>query len=520
MRLSAFVIALCFLFSATVLGDDLSSFSLSAEPNKYSNGQTFKGYTKYGVLGFGSTYDEYPILSEPQAVTLKSEQNSSIRGFRHPRHLESSPTNRIYFCNYPSGAQGELVYLDKGVAAVRAPCPSEGHGGSEDEDIYFFPANQVQLAGQPEASPQDESKTEAAYVPEGVATPASPSLSRLPIDKIEGTISSESLVSQRSSKSYFSSTEEYLKCYPTPYQEKYDKHLKEAIEIASQEFNVTLNPVTGEEVYLGLSMENHDPVAQLVSAKTLKSRSNWIDIHPHADVLKCLFRKESLFDPSKTSHTGAAGLGQQVDGNIKEIKCMLYGCTQKGHKRRPEPWAKAVMESYHQKINLLPKKTKDFLWTNSKTGKRCEPRISSKSDAYCPIHSITATALYQVKLESIIRRNYDRFKLHGDFEGDELIYVSAIMAAGHNAGETHIGRISDLDDPASWDQRLVAIQTSKRRSEVKGYVESMKACIGGDKKPMYPGDRMSQDPICLKPDVKLPDKVPVPTPSPRSRGTR
>ncbi len=511
-------------YSFFALADELSRFSLTGNPTEYSDTNKFRAYTKHSVFGLGSRYVEFPTLKNPISVRIGRNGNS-VKGYSHPQTMKSNATNPKYVCTLPADTSAELVFLDQNYAAVRVNCPTGAVNGSGSDDVVFVSLNDVQLQSgdQSSKSDEDDSSTEAGLLDErmGMASDSTPKLEALPFDKIEGAVSTKSLVSQRTGNSYFSSTEEYLKCYPTKNQKAYEAHLRRAIEEASEEFTIAVNPMTKQETVLK-GKEGFDPIGFLAAGHSDKkgAPTTWIQIRPHADVLKCIFRKESLFDPAATSPRNAAGLGQQITDNITEIKCLLYGCRLKGKRRRAEGWAKPLWDNYYQKINTLPPATKKYLMTNSKTGKACGPELNSKTDAYCPFHSIAATALYQVKMESILRKNYDKFKFSGDFVGDELIYVNASIAAGHNAGEGHVGKLSVLDDPEDWGKRLTGLQkSSARRKEVGGYFEVMKACIGGDKKPMFPEDQLSDDPVCHK-DTLSPNQVPIPTPAPRQKAPK
>lgn len=478
--------------------DDFSNQSIDRNSQNYDQRKVFRAYDKKGPLGFGSNYSEFPTLKNPPAVAVGVDSLKPVRGYSHPSLIQSGSTNSMYHCDYQPGLRGKMLYAKDNFVAVQLPCPDRVINGKEGDDVVFFPANQVSKS----QVSDEEAKTEAAFVG-NPTTEKSDRLLNVPTEKIEGAVSAKSLVSERSSNAYFNSTEEYLRCYPTPNQENYNKHIKPALELASKEFRVAMSPVTGSVAYLEQG-DGKDPIAMLASEKVAEAEGTWIDVHPHPDILKCMIRKESLFDPAATSQTGAAGLGQQVSQNVEEINCMLYGCGAKNKRRAALPWAAKMKDSFYNQARKLPESTQSYLWTNAKTGARCGDIMKSKEDAYCPIHSIMATALYQVKLETIIRKNYDKLKTSGDFEGDELILASAMMASGHNAGEGNISKATQNGDPDQWLTQMLSNTTGARTKEVRGYFKSMKACVGGDKQPMSANETLDRAAICHKLDPFVP----------------
>lgn len=480
---------------------DWSELSYSKASDLYQNESPIQRQVPTSSFSFFNKTVEFARLKKPLRVRIPVS-SGSVLGVTDPSYLKSGSPGIYkgsYHCNYSSEITGEVVHVGSGYAAVKLDPSVKGcnmglNKGQKEPEIVFFDSARIapdvqddtgSITNQSRADNLEERMSGASASQECKLCKNPAALDKIPTDKIEALgyqetkpsnegIYSKSLVDLANVNSHFKSTEKYLACYPTPDQENYNKYLKKAIEVASSEFRVMLDPSNGKIVG---GAGSDAPIEKLTS---IPEGNTWVDVGPHPDVLKCLIRKESLFNPSKVSPTGARGLGQQVKKNIIDIQRILK-----------RSWAKKISDRFYKKLNTLDPATKKFMWTNAKTKEKCSKDLRSEDDAFCPAHSLMATALYQTYLEMIVRKNFKEFKKAGDFEGNELLYVNAVIAASHNAGSGSAEKATlRIERAGEWKRMLVKVQRSgARKEEIGGYFESMKACISGDKVPMYPGDR-------------------------------
>ncbi|MFN7727854.1 MAG: transglycosylase SLT domain-containing protein [Bdellovibrio sp.] len=219
-------------------------------------------------------------------------------------------------------------------------------------------------------------------------------------------------------------------------------------------------------------------------------------------LFKCLLRRESGFDSRTVSGTGAVGLGQHTDINIRHISNRL---SQRGS------WERQLWDQFFAAMSKTAE-GKQLLSQCPQTAGGQPPTFNSKDDAKCPLNSMAASAIYNLQVQQALRRSS---KLRDIDWKDDLTYQVAIGAT-YNLGDGAAAKAVDDLELGGWvDSIRNRSRNPNKRTEVAGHVEALRNCMQqGNWKPMHPGDQ----PKCQLPSAGTHGPARrVPTPPPRPR---
>ena len=273
--------------------------------------------------------------------------------------------------------------------------------------------------------------------------------------------------------------EGYLKCYPTRYQSDYDTYYKKLIELAAQKFNVAYRSDADESVVPIIDSSTFELVDEDAPGRPVVDREKLpVFVSANANVMKCVSLRESRWDKEARSSAGT-GIGQQTYINAKDINEFMAA----------NRWAKDLWDSYF--INAKKSFTASEwakVTTHPKTGKPCTQEMrtviadnkeTAVPDAYCPVNSIAAMALYQVMVELRIRQANPNYRDKAMTQA-EFADIGLLGALGHNAGITSVSVAAKTGTPEQWVERVVAQSNSPERVKEKSdYRKFMQRCLSG-----------------------------------------
>lgn len=444
---------------------------------------------------------------------LKTEVTATLKPgvsvYSMPEYMNSKNLNWMPWNNWPlrcerSAAQaplkGRLMFVSGDVAAVRLDaddnfCGSSFNSEHQDRKLVFVRRGDV--AGVAPRSDEDAA-TEAGF--EGPCDENCRNAIGVLKDMTEKARTAP--VGPEKSKEEM---EKYIRCWSTPHQQNYDRDYKKLIELAGSTFAVNYFP--NENDAIRSISEGQDTDTQKGSPFLVMARTN---------NMKCIALIESEWDPSKTSRTGAMGLGQQTKENIEHMTCLLEGCRakitrpvfQNGKQvidpatgkakqetvtvdKKPAKWAADLWERYHERVRKSVSRAEYArLTTNPVTGQPCRPTMKLKElDAPCPINSIAAMALYQIVAEVQIRSEtslYKNDKQNRDFNPEERFHVNLVQSATNNAGTgTTQKAVKGQTNTAAMVNSLAGhAGSADRQTEVGDYVKNLRNCMqSGNFKP-------------------------------------
>jgi hypothetical protein len=310
--------------------------------------------------------------------------------------------------------------------------------------------------------------------------------------------------------------ERYFQCYKTPYQDNYDRFYKKLFDDAAKIFVVSVKTektverktkkVTKKTVIKPIDFSDFE------STESTRPQDALVVVRTDANLMKCVGLRESSWNASDVSETGAMGIGQQTQENIDHIKCMLQGCTayrdkyakgkpvldsngkpvQETYFRQPDKWAATIWKRFfdHEKKRFSAEDWKR-LTTNPRTGARCTETMEIKErDAPCPINSIAGLALYHIVAELQMRRASNLHKGENDgtdfnMEGEEALSFRLTQGTTTNGGVGTTRKTIELfQNPIEWVKRIGNV--SKRPGEVGDYARFLRNCYAnGSWKPYF-----------------------------------
>lgn len=198
-------------------------------------------------------------------------------------------------------------------------------------------------------------------------------------------------------------------------------------------------------------------------------------------LFKCLLRRESGYDVTLESHTGAVGLGQHTDINIKHISNRLS---------KKNSWERQLWDRFFAQISKTPE-GKKMLAECPQTAGGQAPTFNSKSDARCPLNSMAASAIYNLQVQQALRKSS---QLKDVDWSDDLTYQLAIGAT-YNLGDGAASKAVDDLALEGWvDSIRQRSSKPAKRAEVAGHIEALRNCMqAGNWKGMHAGDRPQCD---------------------------
>lgn len=538
--MKATFIAWCCGFSILAFSQtQLEKLSIDENPNLYSD-QTFQAFRSKSF--FSNESDSFKVLKNPIRVNVPH----GSRGFSHPSIKSGAGftfSRSKYECNYSQDLNGDLLFVSQGVAAIRLDphrtCQSGKLNSIEGKkDVVFFDISQVQATGEWSGAQDNwdgaDSETEADYE---VKTNYVPSRSNHEdLEEVVKVMMKEQENAPSSSMDGSKNPaqmKEFMNLNCTKYQDDYDFVYSELIGMTGKVFNVAYYDKGTNGLKRDRTVAVDKERTQFTSHGDGPMGQPPALIRPSPEAITCIARQESQWNKYATSHTGAVGIGQQTDINVKDLKCFLYGCKQK----KAEKWAMKLWNEYHnQAESRFPRSEYPGLYKNKKTGKSCERKLTSKTQVgYCPISSIAAIALYQMIVERDIRRVTKTFnKDNREFTDHERLEVLEVLATSHNAGRTVARIVAKGGQIDSWAETMSKLRQSDRGDggkEVRKYHKIMKNCLEAK----HQGDFSSNDRIkdcrrlkdrgaissLLNLDKKdsTPKSIPIPTPRPE-KGVR
>ena len=200
-------------------------------------------------------------------------------------------------------------------------------------------------------------------------------------------------------------------------------------------------------------------------------------------LFKCLIRRESGYDPKIKSDTGAMGLGQQTNINIRSIKHRL---------EVPGSWEGKLWKRIFEEAKNSPE-GQEMLKECQRTSRGEDPVFQSKEDAACPLQSLAASGIYNLQIQESLRLSSKVKKV--DLK-QQLKYQLAVGAA-YNLGHGAAGSaVNDLVVDG-WLEAIVNKAKGAKRKEVSNHIEALRNCVeAGSFKPMYETDPMEKAPMC------------------------
>lgn len=198
-------------------------------------------------------------------------------------------------------------------------------------------------------------------------------------------------------------------------------------------------------------------------------------------LFKCLLRRESGYDKTLVSGTGAVGLGQHTDINIRHISSRLA---------RRNSWERQLWDRFFAQISTTPEGKKLLAECPQTAGGRT-PTFNSKDDARCPLNSMAASAIYNLQVQQALRKSS---QLKDVDWADDLTYQLAIGAT-YNLGDGAASKAVDDLALEGWvDSIRQRSAKPAKRAEVAGHIEALRNCMqAGNWKGMHAGDRPQCD---------------------------
>lgn len=214
---------------------------------------------------------------------------------------------------------------------------------------------------------------------------------------------------------------------------------------------------------------------RIASTFSLRSGANTLKVDP--TLFRCLLRRESGYDPKTVSSTGAAGLGQHTDINIRHIANRL---------KSPNSWESKLWKDFFRDI----RKTEDGrkMLAACPGSRRGEiPRFETKADASCPLQSMAASAIYNLQIQQALMRSSNVRNIEWE---NELDYQLAIGAA-YNLGDGASAKAVDDLVVDGWLDSIRRKSPDKdKRAEVDNHIKALRNCLqAGNWDPMYKKDQ-------------------------------
>lgn len=210
-------------------------------------------------------------------------------------------------------------------------------------------------------------------------------------------------------------------------------------------------------------------------------KNNTYEVHP--SLMRCLLRRESGYDPENNSHTGAAGLGQHTDINIKEIKKRI---------NTAGSWEQKLWREFFDRVRKTPGGQKEIkkCLGSSETDR---PVFETKDDAKCPLQSIAASSIYNLLIQRELMKSSQSRNIEWEQELDYQLAVAATYNLGNGASRA---AVKDLF-VGGW---LDAIRKKSKKSkdpnkddEVEAHIRAIRNCMQVNNwKPMAARDK----PVC------------------------
>jgi hypothetical protein len=509
-----FVRAFLILFSATSYAQSFNSFIWNAaDPSAYNSKDLFR---------FEDSR-EWPKLREDLKVTLKL--GASI--YSNPEYADNPesmswwpPTRWQQECETAADqppVTGKLLHVTSRFAIVQVDssnslCGERFNSNHSNRRVVFVPKEAV--ATIVPRKYDGEEKTEAAIIEKGACE----------ICKVAGADADLRAFVKAAKATYTSNRpmktaeeqERYFQCYKTPYQDNYDRFYKKLFDDAAKIFVVSVKTeksvdrktkkVAKKTVIKPIDFSDFE------STESTRPQDALVIVRTDANLMKCVGLRESSWNPSDVSETGAMGIGQQTQENIDHIKCMLKGCTayrdkyakgkpvldsngkpvQEPYFRQPDKWAATIWRRFfdHEKKRFSAEDWKR-LTTNPRTGAPCTETMEIKErDAPCPINSIAGLALYHIVAELQMRRASNLHKGENDgtdfnMEGEEALSFRLTQGTTTNGGVGTTRKTIELfQNPIEWVKRIGNV--SKRPGEVGDYAKFLRNCYAnGSWKPYF-----------------------------------
>jgi hypothetical protein len=210
-------------------------------------------------------------------------------------------------------------------------------------------------------------------------------------------------------------------------------------------------------------------------------KSNTYEVHP--SLMRCLLRRESGFDPENNSHTGAVGLGQHTDINIREIKKRI---------NTSGSWEQKLWRDFFDRVRKMPGGQAEMNKCMG-TSENGRPVFDTKDDARCPLQSIAASSIYNLLIQRELMKSSKARNIEWEQELDYQLAVAATYNLGNGASRT---AVKDLF-VGGW---LDAIRKKSKKSkdpnkddEVNAHIKAIRNCMQVNNwKPMMAKDK----PVC------------------------
>lgn len=235
-------------------------------------------------------------------------------------------------------------------------------------------------------------------------------------------------------------------------------------------------------------------------ASTMGFRKNGVDYAVNPMLFRCLIWRESQYDPSNKSETGAMGLGQHTNVNILHIKNRL---------QNKNNWERQVWDQTYAQMKSDPYGAA-LLKRCPRTANGAAPTFVDKEDAKCPLNSLIASAIYNLQIQESLMRSA---KLKNIRREDELNFQVAVGAT-YNLGDGVAAKaVSDLtvdNWPSAIQKRA---QNPGKSVEVANHITALRNCME-DKNaaPMAARDAKSRRCEYPNPPAAAASKKPLPAP--------
>jgi hypothetical protein len=380
-----------------------------------------------------------------------------------------------------SPLQGKLLLVDKNYLKVkldenRGFCGSSFKNDDADPSIVFI-------------ATKDMASLESRNDLQTEAVSPSPACSK----NCDSQFAAISAISKNINSSVFEKgnldIERYLACYPTEFQNDYNKYYKNLIDTAASVFQVAYDPTAKtSQIRAILPSDQKDNEQQNAYIPFL--------VTAQRNVMKCLGRRESRWNRNAVSATGAVGLGQQVQQNIDNLKCRLKGCNLNGVAIPPTKWVQDLWKLYFSKIKAKYSKEKEkWDWLTNKG--HCSETMMTKEDAKCPINAIAAMAVDQILLQMEMRKNLPLHKDSNatDVSVEERLHLQIAAGLSHDAGAGNARKAAlQTNDPAKLSRGILSYVTAssseRRVKEVTDYNRYIENCLAQDNwNPMNDGPK-------------------------------
>lgn len=211
----------------------------------------------------------------------------------------------------------------------------------------------------------------------------------------------------------------------------------------------------------------------------IEVKDNLFEVHP--SLMRCLIRRESGFDPSEKSGTGAVGLGQHTEINISDINKRI---NKKGS------WEQKLWRAYFAQVAKTKEGREMMESCKGSSKKGGNPVFANKDDARCPLNSIAASAIYNL----IIQRDLMNSSKENNIEWEQELDYQLAVAAAYNLGNGAARLAVNKNVVERWINAILRISKKSKNpnkdEEVDGHISAIRNCMQENNwKPMHKEDQ-------------------------------